>query len=127
LLVEPDAVESRPIHQEVSSRLRERLFGKLVSDRIFKAVVHSPEPADYRMEVKLHGARQVSTGARIWLGAMAGSNNLSLSTQVYDSSSKRLVSAFDVEAASVSHPLSSEAELDDAIREAVDKIVSALR
>ena len=65
LSVEPGAAELRPIHQEVATRVRDRLFGKLVSEGIFKAVVRVPEPADYSMDVKVRGARQVSTAARM--------------------------------------------------------------
>ena len=127
LLVEPDVENTRPIHQEVSTRIRDRLFGKLVSEAIFKSVVHVPEPADYRMNVKILGARQVSTGARIWLGVMAGSNNVSSAVQVHDQKTKQLITSFEVTGTSAAHPFSSEADLDDAIREAIDNIIQALR
>ena len=127
LLVEPDVAEPRPIHQEVASRVRERLFGKLVAEGLFKSVVHSQEIADYQMDVKIKGARQVSTGARIFLGVMAGSNNLNLDVKIHDQPQNQLITAFQVTGKSASHPFSSEAALDDAIREAVDKITQALR
>jgi hypothetical protein len=78
------------------------------------------------MDVKVGGARQVSTGARIWLGAMAGSNNLALDVQVHNRATDQLITAFQVTGNSASRPFSSEAGLDDAIREGVDKIVQAL-
>jgi hypothetical protein len=127
LLVEPEVENVKAVHQEVASRIRERLFGKLVADGLFKAVVHAPEPADYRMDVKVKGAREVSTGARIWLGVMAGSNNLTLAVKVFEFKSNREITAYQVQGSSASHPLSSEAGLDDAIREAVDKIVEGLK
>lgn len=127
LSVEPGAAELRPIHQEVATRVRDRLFGKLVSEGIFKAVVRVPEPADYSMDVKVRGARQVSTAARMWLGAMAGPNTLSLAVHVQDLKTNRLVTEFDVTGTSAAHPFSSEAGLDDAVREAVDRIAQALR
>lgn len=126
LSVEPGAAELRPIHQEVATRVRDRLFGKLVAEGIFKAVVRVPEPADYSMDVKIRGARQVSGAARIWLGVMAGPNTLSLTVQVHDRTNQ-LVVAFDVTGTSAAHPFSSQAGLDDAVREAVDRIVQALR
>jgi hypothetical protein len=126
LSVEPGAAELRPIHQEVATRVRDRLFGKLVSEGIFKAVVRAPEPADYSMDVRVRGARQVSTGARIFLGPMAGPNTLALAVQVHDRTNQ-LVAAFDVTGTSAAHPFSSEAGLDDAVREAVNRIVQALR
>ena len=72
LAVAVDVAEPLPVHQEVATRVRERLFGRLVSDGIFRAVVLPPEPADYHMDVKIRGAREVSTGARIMLGAIIG-------------------------------------------------------
>jgi len=127
LSVEPDVENVKAVHQDVASRIRERLFGKLVTDRIFKAVAMAPEPADYRMDVKVKGARQVSTGARIFLGTMAGSNNLTADVKVFEFTSNRLITAYQVQGASASHPLSSQAGLDDAIREAADKIIEGLR
>ena len=82
LAVELEVAEPLPVHQEVVTRIRERLFGRLVSDRIFKAVVHAPDPADYHMDVKIRGAREVSTGARIMLGAMIGPNTTTVAVTV---------------------------------------------
>ena len=127
LSVQPDDPNPKPIYQEVAQRVRDGLFGKLVSNGLFKAVVQPTESADYRMEVKVFGARRVSTGARIWLGVMAGSNSLALHVQVIDESTKLVVTAFDVKGSSASHPLSSEANLDDALREATDELILALR
>lgn len=129
LSVEPDVAQEdlEPIHTDVANRIRAALFGRLVSDRIFKAVVHSSDPADYGMEVKVTGAREVSTGARIWLGAMAGSNNLKLDVSLQNRATKSVVTEFYVEGASASHPFSSQAGLDDAIREAVQRVIDALR
>ena len=127
LSVQPDAANPKPIFQEVATRVRDSLYGKLVSNGLFKAVVQPTESADYRMEVKVFGARQVSTGARIWLGVMAGSNSLALRVEVIDESTNLVVTAFEVAGSSASHPLSSEAGLDDALREATDKLVLALR
>jgi hypothetical protein len=98
-----------------------------VSEGIFKAVVRVPEPADYNMDVKVRGARQVSGAARFWLGVMAGPNTLALAVQVHDRMANRLVAEFDVTGTSAAHPFSSEASLDDAVREAVDRIVQVLR
>lgn len=129
LSVEPDVAqdEIKPVHTEVANRIRAELFGRLVSDRVFKSVVHAPDRADYSMDVKVKGARQVSTGARIMLGAMAGANNLKLDVSLREQGSSNLVTAFKVEGHSASHPFSSESGLDDAIREAVQQVVGALQ
>ena len=127
LSVKPGVADPKPIHQKASTRVRDALFGKLVSNSIFKAVVHAPEPADYSMDVKISGARQVSTGARIWLGVMAGSNNITLTVQVHNQATNQLITAFEVRGESAAHPLSSQAGLDDAVREAVDRLIDTLR
>lgn len=127
LVVEPNNEKVRLIHKEVISRIREKLFVKLVSESVFRQVVHVPEPADYQMKVKLQGARKVSTAARIWLGVFAGTNNLSANVKLYDDQSDQLVTEFDVQGASAAHLFSGENTLDDAIREAVDQIIQVLR
>jgi hypothetical protein len=119
--------EPLPVHQEVVTRLRERLFGRLVSEGIFQAVVHPPTPADYRMEVKLRGAREVSTGARIMLGAMIGPNTTAVAVAVWEQATNQPVTTFEATGTSAAHPMSSAAGLDDAVREVVAKIIEALR
>jgi hypothetical protein len=90
-------------------------------------VVHVPEPADYRMDVKIRGAREVSTGARIMLGVMIGPNNTTVAVTVRHQATNQLITAFEVTGTSAAHPMSSEAGLDDAVREAVVKIIEGLR
>lgn len=126
LSVEPGVEQPEAVHIDVANRVRAALFGRLVSDRIFKAVVHKPDPADYTMDIVLQGAREVSTGARIMLGAMAGSNNLHLDVTLRKPNNQ-VISAFSVEGNSASHPWSSQSSVDDAIREAVEQIIEALR
>src|ERR1700704_3519839 len=53
LVVEVEVLAPRPVHQEVATRLRERLFGRLVSEGIFRAVVPAPASADYDMAVTI--------------------------------------------------------------------------
>jgi hypothetical protein len=127
LLVEVDVPEPLPVHQEVATRLRERLFGRLVSEGIFRAVVHVPEPADYHMDVKIRGARQVSAIARIMLASASGPNAAAVAVVVRHQATDHLVTVFEATATSESHPLSSESSLDDAVRRAVDRIIEGLR
>ena len=58
---------------------------------------------------------------------MAGPNGLDASVQLRDEKVNQVVMSFDVEGTSASHPLSSEAGLDDAIREAANEIIKGLR
>lgn len=114
-------------YKEVLSRIRERLYGKLISEGIFKALVLAPEPADYLLDVKVKGARKVSGVSRVMWGVMAGPNVAELSIRLKNTKTEQIISDFDVEGASATHPFSSESGLDDAIREAVNNIAKGLR
>lgn len=119
--------ENEDDYKEVLNRVKERLYAKLLSEGMFKSLVLAPEPADYLLDVKVKGARQVSGTARIWAGVMAGPNVAELSVKLDNSSTKQTIKAFDVEGASAAHPFSPEAGLDDAIREAVNNVLKGLR
>ena len=113
--------------REVMQRLQGALFGRLVSEGVFKQVVHENEPSQYFIDVKLMDADEVSQGARIFLGVLAGANSLIVSVTVTDTGKDEHVTNFVVTGKSASHPLSSENDMDDAIREVVDEIILALR
>jgi hypothetical protein len=113
--------------RDVAQRLRSELFGRLVSEAVFKQVVPQEEPADYKMDVGLTEVDEVSQGARIFWGVMAGSNTLKGTVALTDETTGQLVTKFDIAGESASHPLSSENEMDDAIREAVTRIIATLR
>ncbi len=113
--------------REVTNRLKAQLFGRLVSEAVFEQVLQPGERANYRMDVKVLNAEEVSQGARIFLGILAGPNKLTASVSLYDQAADNLITAFEVGGESATHPYSSENDIDDAIREAVDKIILALR
>jgi hypothetical protein len=119
--------EQEPDFQEVQSRVRERLFGKLLSEGIFKSVLRAPEPADYIMDIMVTNARVVSGAARVMVGIMAGHNDAELDVKLTEREGNKLVIAFTVDGTSASHPFSSESSLDDAVREAVNNIIRGLR
>ncbi len=112
---------------EALHRMRGELFGRLVSEGVFKQVVPVDESADYRMEVNLSNVEEVSQGARIFFGVLAGANELRAAVKVTDSATNQVVTQFAVAGESASHPLSTESGLDDAIREAASKIIGALK
>ncbi len=112
---------------EITQRLKSALFGRLVSEGVFRQVYHVGESADYRMDVEITEASEVSQGARIFLGVLAGSNKLTASVSVYNQSTGMNISSFKVKGKSASHPFSTESGLDDAVREAATKIIMALR
>lgn len=119
--------DARKDANEFVHRLKSQLFGRLVSEAIFRQVLQPGEPANYKMDVKVLAAREVSQGARIFFGVLAGSNSFKASVSVYDQTADSLITAFEVGGESASHPFSTENDIDDAIREAVDKIIFALR
>ena len=112
--------------REVILRLRGQLFGRLVSDGIFRQVVHEGERAKYYVRVRVNTAEQVSMAARIMFGVLAGANELDVRVEVFEESSEISIMAFTVSGESASHILSGESEMEDAIREVVDKIILGL-
>lgn len=125
----PDNIstDQRDSYMEVTQRLEGQLFGRLMNESGFKQVVHKDETADYKLEVNLLEADEVSQGARIFFGVFAGANKLNVNATLFDTTSQQVVTSFEVSGESASHPLSSENDMDDAIREVVDEIVLMLR
>ncbi len=113
--------------QEMVQRLRSELFGRLVSEAVFKHVLHPQDKGDYLTEVHVLNAEKVSQGARILFGVLAGANKLRSTVKLSDTATGRVVTSFDVEGESASHPLSSENGMEDAIREVVSKMIVALQ
>ena len=113
--------------QEAIQRLKGQLFGRLVSEGVFSQVVHVGTDSEYVLDVKMLSATEVSQGARIFLGVLAGSNALVAEVKLFDAQSNLLLTSFQVTGESASHPLSSENDMDDAIREVVDEIILALQ
>ena len=113
--------------RDAAHRMRIELFGRLVAEGVFREVVAAGEPADYRMEVALGGVEEVSQGARIFFGVMAGSNELKAAVSLRDSATNAMVTQFDVTGESAAHPLSTESGMDAAIREAATRIITALQ
>jgi hypothetical protein len=128
LSVEPDErVEKTEAVLEAVRRLRGQLFGRLVSEGVFGRVVQEGEAAQYDVRARLLTAAQVSQTARILLGVLAGRNELAVQVDVFDTGSRASLSSFTAKGESASHPLSSENDMDDAIRKAVDQIIVELK
>jgi hypothetical protein len=112
--------------RDAAGRLQNDLFGRLVTEGVFKQVVQAGQPADYRMTVALSGVEKVSQAARIFFGVLAGSNELKADITLLNAKGA-VVEKFIVTGESASHPLSDENGLSDAVREAATKTVQALR
>jgi len=113
--------------RDVAHRMRVELFDRLVAEGVFRQVVAAKEPADYEMQVALNGVDEVSQGARIFFGVMAGSNELKAAVSLRDATTNAMVTEFDVAGESAAHPLSTESGMDSAVREAATKIITALQ
>jgi hypothetical protein len=107
-------------------RLRGQLFGRLVSEGVFARVVQAGEATKYDVRVRLLTATEVSQGARILFGVLAGADELAVQVDVFETAYRNLVVSFTTKGESASHPLSSENGMDDAIREAVGEAILKL-
>jgi Domain of unknown function (DUF4410) len=112
--------------RELILTLRGQLFGRLVSDGVFKQVVHEGDPAKYYVRIQVNDADQVSTVARIAFGVFAGANKLNVRVEVFEESTEKSIMTFTASGESASHPFSTESEMEDAIREVVNKIILSL-
>ncbi len=113
--------------REVAQMTRSALYGRLVSEGIFRQILPAEEAADYAMDVKLSDVDAVSQGARIFFGVFAGANELTADVTVRDNLSHQIIAAFSVTGESAAHPMSAENDMDDAVDEVVTKVVDALR
>jgi hypothetical protein len=126
--VAPDASQgARQDASEAADRLKSELFGRLPSEGIFKYVFQPGEPADYRMDVSVTQAQEVSQAARFWFGVLAGRNNLTAAVALYDGATGNLVTEFKVTGESASVPMSSRNDIQDAVHEAANKIIVGLK
>ena len=114
-------------HRRAIQSMRVALFRRLVSDQVFKQVVPAPGPADYSLDVKLRDANLASAAARAWFGVYAGTSNIILKVDLRDQTTGRLLTTFDVTGRSARFPDSMSTGVGDAIREATDKVVEALK
>jgi hypothetical protein len=119
--------EAREAASEAADRLRSELFGRLMSEGIFSQVFQPGEPADYRMDVSVTQADEVSQTARFWFGPLAGRNSLTAAVALYDDITGALTTEFKVAGESASVPTSSRNDIEDAVREAASKIILALK
>ncbi len=112
---------------EAVLHVRTELSGRLMGDSVFGVVARPGEAADYRMDVIVKGSRKISWIVRFVFRELAGWNSLYLSVALYEADSNKLVTEFDASGRSASYKRSNEATYQDAVREAVDQIVGALR
>ena len=113
--------------QNMSKLLKEYLFTKLVTSGVFKSTVLPPGKSDYNLEVNISGVRIISPTARILVGVMAGASAMEADVKLKDIEKNRIITTFNVEGSSASHPLSSETGYENAVRELADHIIKGLR
>ncbi len=108
-------------------QVRRELYLVLPSSGLFKQVVQTSEPSDYRMDVHLRQVRQVSGSARFWLGFMAGRSELVGDVVVLDHRNGIELTAFRASGQSAAQPISPDDGFEDAVRLFGEKVVEALR
>ena len=113
--------------QLVTTRVRQQLFAKLMSEGIFSSVLLGPQPADYDMTVTVNSASVVSGTARYWEDLLAGHNDARMHVKLVRNDGNLVIADFEVDGTSTSQPISSEAGTDEAVREATDRIIRGLR
>jgi hypothetical protein len=119
--------QARQAASEAADRLKSELFGRLVSEGIFNSVFQPGEPADYHLDVSVTQAKEVSQTRRFWLGTLAGRNQLTAAVALYDEQTGKLLTDFRVSGESAAVPASSRSDLEDAVHEAADRILLALK
>ncbi len=107
-------------------QLDDRLFRQLVSDGVFKQVLHETEHAKYYVRVRVTKARVVAAIAKFWLGGIAGSDELKVLVEVFEQPSNHPILEFAVHGESVTYAYSLQGHIDAAIMEIVDRIILVL-
>jgi len=113
--------------QNVTRLLKEYLYTKLVTDGVFQKTVLPPEKADYDLEVNVLGVRVVSNTTRLMVGVMAGPSSIETEAKLQDSGKNKIITVFNAEGNSASHPMSSAAGYENAVRETADHIIKGLK
>jgi hypothetical protein len=119
--------DSSEVGKDVAARLRERLFGALVAEGLFKQVLPGSEAAEYVLEVTLADTKQVSTASRIWLGSMGGRNRAMATVRLTKTGTTEPVRSFTSTAESAAHPGSADSSMDAAVRLLAQQILKGLR
>jgi hypothetical protein len=107
--------------EEIRTSLADRLIGTGLAERI----VAAGRPADLSLDVLVNQVRTVSGVERVFLGVIAGRNEVA-STDTLRDRTGAVLRSFRVESASASHPLSGESGLSDSYRRFATETVSAL-
>lgn len=106
--------------------LRTAVAGRLVGAGMAERIVGAGQTADLSLDVQVTRVRTVSGAERVFLGTLAGRNEVA-STDVLRDRTGAVLRSFQVESASASHPFSGESGLSDAYRQFATDTVSALR
>ncbi len=113
--------------EELAVMLQDALFSKFISRSIFKEVTaNKNESVDYIVDVTISKGRKVSGAARVWLGVFAGANRIIADVTVKERLTDKVLTTFKVTGESALMPYSTQDGLNDAVREASNKIVDAM-
>ncbi len=110
-----------------NSTLQALLNSMLTGTGIFRQVVQTGTPADYALRVEVQKVSRVSSTSRFMIGVFAGSNEIAAVVVLRELAAGSVITCFNVNGSSASHPLSNENEFDDALQEAANEICAGLR
>lgn len=113
--------------QDAAARIRERLFGALMAEGLFRQVLPPDDTTEYVLQVALFDVKRVSGTSRVLFGALAGRNRIRASVRLSRAGSPEPIRTFTVTGESASHPNSPDAGFEDAVREFVQHLVRGLR
>jgi hypothetical protein len=110
-----------------NSTLQALLNSMLTGTGIFAHVVQPGLQADYALRVGVQKCSRVSSTSRVMIGVLAGSNEIAAVVVLRDLATGNVITCFNVEGTSASHPLSNENEFEDALRKAAEEVCMGLR
>lgn len=112
---------------QVAGKVRDQLFGKLVSRGKFSQVLAKESPqGKYALKVIIDDVATVSVGVRIIAGVFAGGDELSATVELTDTASGEVQKSFIVKAEAAATWLSSEYGVDSAVGVLTDRIIQNL-
>jgi hypothetical protein len=106
--------------------MRGAIVGVLLSTGRFKRIVAETDPADLVLNLDITDYRRVGVAERVFIGAMAGPNRLTVMVSATDGTTGAVVRQFQATGESAAHPLSGEAGYSDALREVAKQVLVGL-
>jgi len=112
--------------EDIVPDMQAAIVGQLLSMGRYKRVVAASDAADLVLTLEITDYRRVGVAERVFIGAMAGPNRLTVIVSATDGRTGAVLRQFQATGESASHPLSGESGYSDALREVAKQIQLAL-